>query len=45
MSIDNKISFNKKFLERIFLIDKRYIPYFNRYLGFNFNETKGQKWM
>ena len=45
MSIDNKISFNKKFLERIFLIDKkRYIPYFNRYLGFNFNETKGQKW-
>lgn len=45
MSIDNKISLNKKFLERIFLVDKkRYITYFNRYLGFSFNETKGEKW-
>ena len=45
MSMDNKIVFNKKFLERLFLVDKKkYIAYFNRYLGFNFNENKGEKW-
>ena len=45
INIDNKVAFNKKILEKIFLVDKKkYITYFNRYLGFNFNETKGQKW-
>ena len=45
MSIDNKISFNKKILKKIFLVDKKkYFAYFNRYLGFTFNETQGEKW-
>ena len=45
MNIDNKVVFNKKILEKILLVDKKkYITYFNRYLGFSFNQTKGEKW-
>ena len=45
MNIDNKILFNKKILKKILLVDKKkYIAYFNKYLGFSFNQTKGEKW-
>jgi hypothetical protein len=45
INLDNKVVFNKKNLEKILLVDKKkYIAYFNRYLGFNFNQTKGEKW-
>lgn len=45
INIDNKVAFNKKILEKIFLVDKKkYITYFNRYLGFSFNQSKGEKW-
>ncbi len=45
INIDNKITFNKKSLEKILYVDKKkYIAYFNKYLGFSFNQTKGEKW-
>lgn len=45
VNIDNKIIFNKNLLEKFLIIDKKkYIKYFNKYLGFSFNQTKGEKW-
>ncbi len=45
INIDNKVIFNKKTLNQIFKIDKKkYVQYFNNYLGFSFNQTKGEKW-
>lgn len=45
MNIDNKIKFKKNFLNQILLIDKRkYMNYFNKYLGFSFGQTEGEKW-
>ena len=45
INIDNKIILNKKIIQKIFLVNKRkYVAYFNNYLGFNFNQTKGDKW-
>jgi hypothetical protein len=45
LNIDNKIIFNKNLLEKILMTDrKKHIEYFNKYLGFSFNKTKGEKW-
>ena len=45
INIDKKVIFNKKILNRIFKIDKKkYVQYFNNYLGFSFNQTQGEKW-
>ena len=45
VNIDNKIIFNKNLLEKILMTDKKkHIEYFNKYLGFSFNQTKGEKW-
>ncbi len=45
MNIDKKIFLNKKILEKVLMVNKKkYIAYFNKYLGFSFNQTKGEKW-
>jgi len=45
MSLDNKIVFNKKILKEILSVDeKKYVAYFEKYLGFSFNQSKGEKW-
>lgn len=45
MSLDNKIVFNKKILKEILSVDeKKYVAYFEKYLGFSFNKSKGEKW-
>lgn len=45
MSLDNKIVFNKKILKEILSVDeKKYVAYFEKYLGFSFNQSNGEKW-
>lgn len=44
-NIDNKFVLKKFFLKKILMINKKkYIKYFNKYLGFSFKQTKGEKW-